>query len=87
MATRTQIPPCGVANRPCSKPSNPGISLSFAIEYVTRTPVFRQASVVPISASSTVKATSTDTVVPPLPTVDFSIDRSAPNRRPPRCSP
>ena len=74
MVTRIQIPACGVAKRPCNRPSNPGISLSFAIEYVTRTPVFKHASVVPISASSTVKATITDTVVPPFPIVDFSID-------------
>ena len=52
------MPACGVANLPCSRPRMLGISLSRAIEYVMRTPALRLASVVPMSARSTVKAKS-----------------------------
>ena len=51
-----------------------GTSLSRAIAYVTRTPVLRQASVVPSNARSTTNATMSDSDVPAFPAIDLIIE-------------
>src|SRR5208337_471436 len=60
-------PAWGVACLGCRNPRKLGTSLSLDIAYVTRTPVFMQAKVVPITAMATEIATTIISAKPRLP--------------------
>src|SRR2546427_257893 len=69
MIVSTQMPPWGVANLPCNRPRMPGISLSRPMAYVMRTPVLRQARVVPTRARRTVAAMIMASTLPVPPSI------------------